>query len=90
MKENIPFEKYLPCDGKVFTVEKIKYKIHARIHHAIYPYVHDYVNLTAEYKEKNAGNFGMDKTWFLDLKQSESKTCDRIRAKIERSLAPGE
>ena len=85
MKEILPFESYLPCDGLTFTVNKVKYLIHARIHHAIYPYVHDYINLSAEYKEAD-GILGLMQTWFIDLKQSESETCEKLFKKMQKYL----
>lgn len=85
-KSNPTWADYLPCDGKVFTVNGVKYTIRAKLRAAKYPYPRDYVDLCAEYKERGAGHFGTDKTWFLDLIQSESKTCERLFSKMQKSL----
>lgn len=82
----IHFSEFLPLDGSVFTVNGVKYTIHAKLHHAIYPYKHDYVYLSAEYSD-NSGPFGVSRDWFLDLKTSESKTCEKLWARMHKKLA---
>lgn len=80
MKEKIPFESYLVCDGKVFTVDKVKYVIRAKLRTQKYPYTHDYVDLSAEHQDEQG------KTWFLDLISSESKTCEKLFGKMEKVI----
>ena len=81
MKNDLFYSEFLPLDGQIFTVDKVKYTIHAKIHHAIYPYKHYYVYLSAEYKED------VGKIWFIDLKQSESIICEKLFKKLHKNLA---
>jgi len=75
------YSEFIPLDGATFVVNKTKYTIRAKMRSAIYPYRHDYVDLCAEHKDEQG------KTWFLDLKQSESITCEKLFAKMQKKLA---